>query len=373
MEGRCQASHIIYEAHVTSQDELRTYIGSAETTFKTRYNNHTMSFRHEKYRTNTELSKHLWKKKNDDKEYHLSWRIKDKASSYNPATKRCCLCTTEKVRILTADKTKILNKRKLKIVDDIDKRIGVHKEYRLIGFGQETGRHGGIGFAVSNNFQQYLTNFKQNSDRVGYADFLLPSLPVDNKSNERVPVRFIIAYGPNNPVAKQNPEQRDKFYDELSEGLQAKNKRTLVFCVGDFNSKVGSRQCASMGAFSRGTRNENGEALVQWTQSNCLVLANTLFQYSMRYRTTWTGSVTSTDTGVKKQIYNTIDYVIVPERFRPLVGKARSYSGTEVTSDHKLVIADMEFCSLFRIYRAKSRGKKQQLQPHHECRHPTKP
>ena len=111
MEGRCQASHIIYEAHVTSQDELRTYIGSAETTFKTRYNNHTMSFRHEKYRTNTELSKHLWKKKNDDKEYHLSWRIKDKASSYNPATKRCCLCTTEKVRILTADKTKILNKR----------------------------------------------------------------------------------------------------------------------------------------------------------------------------------------------------------------------------------------------------------------------
>ena len=70
-----------------------------------------MSFRHEKYRTNTELSKHLWKKKNDNKEYHLSWRIKDKASSYNPATKRCCLCTTEKVRILTADKTKTLNKR----------------------------------------------------------------------------------------------------------------------------------------------------------------------------------------------------------------------------------------------------------------------
>ncbi|XP_065186017.1 craniofacial development protein 2-like [Sycon ciliatum] len=263
--------------------------------------------------------------------------------------------------------------QELKIVDDIDKRIGVQKEYRLIGFGQETGRHGGIGFAVSNNFQQYLTNFKQNSDRVGYADFLSPSLPVDNKSNERVPVRFIIAYGPNNPVAKQNPEQRDKFYDELSEGLQAKNERTLVFCVGDFNSKVGSCQCASMGAFSRGTRNENGEALVQWTQSNCLVLVSTLFQYSMRYRTTWTGSVTSTDTGVKKQIYNTIGYIIVPERFRPLLGKACSYSGTEVTSDHKLVIADMEFCSLFRNYSAKSRGKKQQLQPHHECQHPTKP
>ena len=36
-----------------------TYIGLTENDFKTRYRNHTASFRHTKHRNSTELSKHI--------------------------------------------------------------------------------------------------------------------------------------------------------------------------------------------------------------------------------------------------------------------------------------------------------------------------
>jgi hypothetical protein len=37
------------------------YIGITAGDFKTRYRNHTKSFRHEEYKNNTELSKYVWK------------------------------------------------------------------------------------------------------------------------------------------------------------------------------------------------------------------------------------------------------------------------------------------------------------------------
>ena len=43
--------------------------------FKTRYRNHTASFRHSHLRNSTELSKHIWKLKDSKVNYSLSWRI----------------------------------------------------------------------------------------------------------------------------------------------------------------------------------------------------------------------------------------------------------------------------------------------------------
>ena len=40
----------------------------------------------------------------------------------------------------------------------------------------------------------------------------------------------------------------------------------------------------------------------------------------------------------RRLVCNMIDYIIVPEVCRPLVSRAQSYSGTTLSSDHKLVI-----------------------------------
>jgi len=247
--------------------------------------------------------------------------------------------------------------QEMKTVEPFDRQLV--SGHRLVAFGQTDGRHGGIGFAVSNKLNQYLQKYKKISERVGYADFAVPSSL--NKRDATIPIRFVIAYGPTNPNAKRDPQLRDKFYDELSAAFKTPSKRTLAFGLGDFNSKVGVGECSSVGPYSKGSRNEHGQALVDWVQSSCMLLANTLFRYSVRHRTTWTGRIMDAATGAPKSIYNMIDYIVVPQHCKPLVKKARSYAGTLTSSDHKMVIADMEFFGIFKIYDAKSKKKMSQL------------
>ena len=61
------------------RNKKETYIGLTAPQFKARYRNRLMSFRHEKRRNETELSKHL---------PQLTWKILAKAKPYTNFTKR---------------------------------------------------------------------------------------------------------------------------------------------------------------------------------------------------------------------------------------------------------------------------------------------
>ena len=65
LQGECQTKAVIYQAAVTNKatKEVQTYVGLTENTFKTRYLNHTSSFRNKTKRNATKLSKHIWKLK----------------------------------------------------------------------------------------------------------------------------------------------------------------------------------------------------------------------------------------------------------------------------------------------------------------------
>ena len=73
-DGNCNVVSIIYQAEVTSQTTKETYIGLCDTPFKLRYRNHTSSFRSERYRNATELSKHVWNLKDQNIQYDIKWR-----------------------------------------------------------------------------------------------------------------------------------------------------------------------------------------------------------------------------------------------------------------------------------------------------------
>ena len=113
LNGNCLQSSIIYQATVTCKDNLasETYIGLTENNFKTRYRNHTASFRHSHLRNSTELSKHIWTLKDSKVNYSLSWRILSKAQVYNSTSKRCNLCLKEKLFIIRHPELSSLNKR----------------------------------------------------------------------------------------------------------------------------------------------------------------------------------------------------------------------------------------------------------------------
>ena len=103
LEGNCNTRNIVYQAEVTTPQTKETYIGLCDTTFKERYRtcmHHTCSFRNERYKTVTELSKHIWILKERNINYQIKWRKEKQARSYSNGNKDCNLCLWEKYFII---------------------------------------------------------------------------------------------------------------------------------------------------------------------------------------------------------------------------------------------------------------------------------
>ena len=112
LDGKCLTSNVIYEATVTTTSgTTRTYIGMTENDFKTRFNNHKLSFRNRNHAHDTVLSKYIWELRDNDTGHDIKWRIIKRANAYKGNPSRCNLCLSEKLCILTARGTSLLNRR----------------------------------------------------------------------------------------------------------------------------------------------------------------------------------------------------------------------------------------------------------------------
>ena len=67
MKGQYRESFIIYKATLTTDDIAKNYYGCSETEFKTRFYNHTQSFKFRQKSNAAELSKAFWQAKNTGK------------------------------------------------------------------------------------------------------------------------------------------------------------------------------------------------------------------------------------------------------------------------------------------------------------------
>lgn len=113
LNGNCLMKSVIYQATVTTSDDnsKETYIGLTKNEFKERYNGHKSTFNNKNKRHSTELSKHIWSLKEQQKDFKIEWTILREAKSYNNRTKRCQLCTMEKFYIIYKPELGTLNKR----------------------------------------------------------------------------------------------------------------------------------------------------------------------------------------------------------------------------------------------------------------------
>ena len=64
--GKCLSTCIIYKAEVATDNIVSTYYGASKGKFKSRYSNHTKSFRLRRYQHDTKLSKYIWGLKNSN-------------------------------------------------------------------------------------------------------------------------------------------------------------------------------------------------------------------------------------------------------------------------------------------------------------------
>ena len=100
LNNECLTEAIVYKATVQTDQEIATYIGSCESSFKTRYYNHNKSFNNENYKKETKLSNYIWDLKENDQQYTLKWEIIARCSPYKCGTNKCSICSTEKVLIM---------------------------------------------------------------------------------------------------------------------------------------------------------------------------------------------------------------------------------------------------------------------------------
>ncbi|GFO15714.1 hypothetical protein PoB_004221900 [Plakobranchus ocellatus] len=76
LENNCRQDSLIYQATVTQKDnQVDTYIGLAENTFKTRFHQHNSTSRLPHKRNSTSLSKKIWKLKDTNTEFTITWDI----------------------------------------------------------------------------------------------------------------------------------------------------------------------------------------------------------------------------------------------------------------------------------------------------------
>ena len=81
--------------------------------FRYGFRNHLKSFRNAKYANDTELSKHVWKLKMENRQFNIKWSVIKQVAAYKPGARRCNLCLEEKLQIMKARKRHkhCLNKR----------------------------------------------------------------------------------------------------------------------------------------------------------------------------------------------------------------------------------------------------------------------
>ena len=83
----------------------------------------------------------------------------------------------------------------------------------------------------------------------------------------------------------------EQFYEDLQDLLELTPKKYVLFIIGDWNAKVGSRETPGVtGKFGLGIQNEAGQRLIEFCQENVLVIANALFQQHKRRLYTWTST-----------------------------------------------------------------------------------
>ena len=110
LDNECLTNKIVYKAEVETNDGInklstKVYFGISETEFKSRYNNHTMSFRNRTHKNDTELSKYIWNLKDQNKNFDIKWSILKKYSGYRIVSKSCDLCLLEKLVICNFKET----------------------------------------------------------------------------------------------------------------------------------------------------------------------------------------------------------------------------------------------------------------------------
>jgi hypothetical protein len=179
--------------------------------------------------------------------------------------------------------------------------------------------HHGVAIMISAKAEQSLMEWKPINERIIYARFF----------SKYIKLSIIQVYAPTNDASE---EDKEEFYEQLQAVVDTVQKHDLLIVMGDLNAKVGDSNIgfeSVIGGHGIGTRNANGEALLDFCGLNNLLVTGTIFPHKLIHKQTWTSPGGRTK--------NQIDHVLVTKHHRTSVMDTRAMRGADIASDHQLV------------------------------------
>ena len=269
-----------------------------------------------------------------------------------------------------------------KIKETMDKDIN---GYRLMCTETNT-RHYGNGFIVSPKWKHHIHRYWRVSDRVSVlqmkteqskmkkvADGLVSrsvgecKLVLSRTQPTDHMINIINVYLPTSEKVLNDQNEAENVYTEIENlmNIFKKNKSSVTFVAGDFNSKVGRRknddddEKECIGRYTVGERNLSGEIMMNFCKRNELFITNSAFQHPARHITTWTQQRIDKINNTVKLIHNQIDYILMKKNKKQNLQNARTYAGTETYSDHKLLVMVFE-ANWMKLYKKVNNNKKKE-------------
>ena len=197
---------------------------------------------------------------------------------------------------------------------------GKDSKYKLFFCGNKQGL-GGVGILLSEKWIDKVIKVDRFSDRI-----MLIQLVIG-----KVVFTFISLYAPQVglPMA-----EKVLFYDQLQAICMAIPNSEVLFCLGDWNGHVGAAACGYEdvhGSHGYGTRNAEGERILEFALANDLLVGNTQFTKRDSHLVTYQSG----------DVMTQVDYVLYPKNFRRSVTNVKVIPGEECASQHRLLVCDL--------------------------------
>lgn len=180
---------------------------------------------------------------------------------------------------------------------------------------------GGVAFMVNRRIEHQIIKYSAISERVIYLVL---------KLNNRYNIQVIHCYA---PTSTADEELVEKLYEDITHARNLE-KSHYVIITGDFNAKVGKRKLGDsdyIGNFGLGYRNNRGEILTNFINSEKLFCLNTFYKKQTQRKWTWCSP--------DGQFRNEIDYILSNDR--TICKDISVLNRFNTGSDHRLVRASI--------------------------------
>jgi len=136
------------------------------------------------------------------------------------------------------------------------------------------------------------------------------------------------------PTAEADEKDHEEFYGKLQDTIAGIPKGDIIIVMGDIDAKVEEPTSNYMGKYGLGKRNDAGERLIEFCESNELRITNTWLPQPKRRLYTWTSP------GGKYR--NQIDYILINKRWASSIKSCKTLPGADCGSDHQLLTAQIK-------------------------------